>query len=88
MLQGLEFPSLYLELFVIKALSGRSKAALAANVLHALRAIGDSLSSTRIIDPSNTNNVLSDLLSKSERETVARAAARAAAEPYWEQIIS
>ena len=50
MLHGLDFPSLYLELFVIDALSGRSRTSLADNVLHALRTIGASLASTRVVD--------------------------------------
>ena len=88
-LQGLDFfPSLHLELFVIQALSGRSKTTLAANVLHAVRAIRSSLITTRIVDPANSNNVLSDLMTDSEQEFVVRAAGRAAAEPYWENIIS
>lgn len=47
MLHGLDFPSLYHELFVIDALSGRSRTSLGDNVLHALRTIGSSLASTR-----------------------------------------
>lgn len=59
MLQGLDFPSLYLELFVISALSHRSRSSLADNVLHALRAIGASLAPTHVVDPANTNKILS-----------------------------
>jgi hypothetical protein len=86
-LHGLDFPSLYLELFTIQALSGRSQSALAENVLHALRTIGSSLTSTRIEDPANTNNVLSDDLTRQEKERIASLATQSAREQYWESII-
>ncbi len=87
LLNSLDFPSLYLELFTIQALSGRSQSNLAENVLHALRTIGTSLASTRIEDPANTNNVLSDDLTKQEKERIASLAAQSARQQYWKDII-
>ena len=87
MLHGLDLPSLYLELFVIDALSGRSRTALADNVLHALRTIGSSLPSTRIVDPANTNNILSDDLTQQEKRGIAGLAAQSASQQYWKDII-
>lgn len=87
MLHGLDFPSLYLELFAIEAMSGRSRSALAENVLHVLRTIGSSLTSTRIIDPANTNNILSDDLTQAEKQQVATQAANSAREQSWGRII-
>ena len=86
-LHSLDFPSLYLELFVIQALLGRSRSTLAENVMQALRVIGTSLSTTRVEDPSNTNNVLSDDLTKQAKESIASLALKSSKEPYWEQII-
>lgn len=86
-LRSLDFPSLYLELFTIQSLSGRSQPTLAENLLHALRTIGTSLTSTRIVDPSNTNNVLSDDLTKEEKERIASLAAQSAGQQYWKDII-
>lgn len=87
LLHGLDFPSLYLELYVIDALSRRSRSTLAENILHALRTIGSSLASTRIVDPANTNNVLSVDLTQAEKQRVATQAVESAREPYWENII-
>lgn len=87
MLHGLDFPSLYLELFAIDALSGRSRSALAENTLHVLREIGSSLITRRIVDPANTNNILSEDLTTAEKQLVATQATRSAAEQYWERII-
>ncbi len=87
LLRDLDFPSLYLELFTIQALAGRSRTTLADNVLHALRTIGASLASTRIEDPANSNNVLSDDLTRQEKEGIATLAAQSAREQYWKDII-
>ncbi len=86
-LRGLDFPSLYLELFTIQALAGRSRTTLAENVLHALRMIGTSLASTRIEDPANTNNALSDELTKQEKDRIAGVAAQSARGQSWGKII-
>lgn len=87
MLHALEFPSLYLELFTIDALSGHARSTPADNVLHVLRAIGSSLSSKRIVDPANTNNILSNDLTAAEKQLVATQAAKSAGEQRWERII-
>jgi len=86
-LHGLDFPSLYLELFTIQALSGRSYSSPADNVLHALRAIGTSLSITRIADPSNSNNILSEDLTSQEKNRIASLAQQSSQEQSWGKII-
>lgn len=87
LLRGLDFPSLYLELFTIHALSGQPGNALAGNVLHALRMIGSSLTSTPIEDPANTNNVISDDLTVAEKQKIATEAANSAGRGAWNEII-
>jgi hypothetical protein len=87
LLRNLDFPSFYLELFTIQALAGRSRATPADNTLHALRTIASSLTSTRIEDPANTNNVVSDDLTDKEKQRVAEFSAQSAREQYWEKII-
>ena len=86
-LHSLSFLSFYLELMVIEGLKHRSKNNLSSNVLHALTFIGDNLPSTRIIDPANTNNVISDDLSATEKNAVARQAKTSAGKQRWEDII-
>jgi hypothetical protein len=86
-LRNLDWPSLYLELFVIDALRGRSKTALADNVLHVLRAAEASLASTRIVDPGNSNNIISDDLTTNEKHQVAGLAGISSREKSWGQII-
>lgn len=84
---GVEWPSLYLELFTINALSGKSRNTLAANVLHVLREAGASLSWTRIIDPGNSNNIISDDLTAAEKQRLAALAGEAARKQTWGEII-
>jgi hypothetical protein len=86
-LHGLEFPSLYLELFTIQSLAGHSYSTLAANVLHVLRGISSSLPSSRIEDPANSNNILSDDLTRAEKQAIATVASQSAREQSWGRII-
>lgn len=87
MLHGVDLPSIYLELFTINALSGRSSSTIADNVLHVLRTMDSYLVSTRIVDPANSNNILSDDLTQAEKKQVAAQAANSAREHFWEKII-
>jgi len=86
-LHGLAFPSFYLELSVIEALKGRSTTAPASNVLHALSDIAANIATRRIVDPANSNNVISDDITASEKSAVATQARASAAKRTWEEII-
>ncbi|QRY30565.1 nucleotidyltransferase domain-containing protein [Variovorax sp. PDNC026] len=81
-LRGLDFPSFYLELMTIRALRGRWQGNLAANLVAALEFFRDHITTARIVDPANTNNVISDTLTFEEKCSVSAAAA-AALESYW-----
>lgn len=83
----LAWPSLYLDLFVINALAGRSTDSLAHNVLHLLDSIGESLETTGIVDPANPDNVLSDDLTPHEKKAIAEQAKKSASQQHWEDII-
>lgn len=84
---GLEFPSIYLESFVINSLYGRSLSAPAENFMSLLRDIRDNIQTRKIIDPANTNNVLSDELSQKEKQSLSIAAQQGLTAQYWEDII-
>lgn len=83
----LAWPSLYVEFFVINALTGRNTDALGHNVLHALDMIGEALETTCIVDPANLDNVLSDDLTPQEKKSIADQAKKSAAEQHWEDIL-
>ncbi len=83
---GLDFPSIYLELAALEALRGKPIARLSENVADVLRYFSASLTSTRIVDPANTNNVISDDLSVAGRQAVSAAAQRAL-NGSWENLV-
>jgi hypothetical protein len=84
--KGLEFPSFYLELTTINALTG-SYQSLSDNVLAVFRYLRDTFPSARVIDPANTKNIISDDLTTAERGRVSDAAAQALAATNWNQIV-
>lgn len=83
---GLDFPSIYLELAALEALHGKPTGRLSENVAHVLSYLSDRLIDTRIVDPANTNNVISDDLSTSGKQAVAAAAQRAL-NGHWESLV-
>lgn len=86
-LHGLSFPSFFLELSVIEALKGRSTITPASNVIRALNDLSANLTTRRITDPANTNNVVSGDLSAAEKTAVAKQAGISAGKPSWGEII-
>ncbi len=84
---NLEFPSIYLECFAIEALSGRRFYSHADNFIFLLENIRDNIVNKRIIDPANSNNILSDELNYNEKKKLAVQATSSLSERYWESII-
>lgn len=80
--RGLDFPSFYLEMIVIRALHGRWGGSLTGNIITALEFIRDQITTARIGDPANSNNIVSDSVSAIGKQTLA-AAARAALSSSW-----
>jgi hypothetical protein len=84
--KGLDFPSFYLEMTVINSLQGKY-GTLSSNVWNIFQYLRDTFPSARIVDPANTNNIISDDLSASERANLRAAAERALAASDWNQIV-
>jgi hypothetical protein len=83
----LDFPSFYLELTTIAALSG-ARGTLSANVWAALEYLRDRLPNARVVDPANTNNIISDDLSAADKAKISAAAAQARKATGWNQIVT
>lgn len=83
----LDWPSVYLDFFVINALTERNTESLAHNVLHALDFIGETLETTYMVDPANPDNILSDELTAEGKKTIADQAKISAAKQHWEDIL-
>lgn len=83
----LDFPSIYLETYVIETLKGKTYGDIANNVWFLLKDIRDNIDTKRIIDPSNTNNILSDELTINEKHKIQNCAIDSLNKKYWSEII-
>ncbi len=83
----LEFPSIYLELVVIEALKNKKIGDIANNFWLVLQYLSDSFENTIIIDPANTNNTISDDLTKTEKATIKQKSSEELNKTSWEEII-
>lgn len=86
-LAKLEFPSFALELATIEALKGRRQGQLADNVWFALGWLQTHIETVRLVDPANTNNVVSDDMTLVEKRAAAQAAARARTAKYYSELV-
>ena len=89
---GLDFPSFYLELSVIRALGfvnpqATGKGTWTGNIVTVLEYLRDSFVDARMVDPANTNNVVSDDLTKTEKEAIRDTAAASLASSGWPEVI-
>ena len=91
-LNRLDFPSIYLEYLTIRILSGKSKDAskLADNFWFILQALSKDISNplnSRIVDPANSTNILSDLLTATEKKAIISKAKSSIGQQYWSDIV-
>jgi hypothetical protein len=84
---GLTFPSLYLELTVLKALEAQRFGQLSDNVLAVLRCIASRFEQAVVRDPANAENIVSGDLSLEEKKAVAKAAHDALYDEEWKKIM-
>jgi hypothetical protein len=84
---GLEFPSLLVELATLRALESERFGQLAENVHCVLRHLGSKFESAVIRDPANSENVVSNDLSEKAKKSIAKAARDAIYQEDWEKIL-
>lgn len=85
---SLKFPSIYLELVTLDALYNRNKGQLAVNVWTILEYLRDNFVNKRIVDLSNTNNVISDYsLNSTQKGLISRKAAECLKFQNWNQVV-
>jgi hypothetical protein len=86
--QKIDFPSFYLELTVIQALAGAGPfPSLSINVWTVFQYLRDRFPNARVLDPANSNNVISTELSDSGKMSVKAAAERALRATNWNEIV-
>ena len=92
-LNGLDFPSIYLEYLLINVIllnKSKDKSSLEVNVWHAFNQLAVAQNNplfTKIVDPANTNNILSDLLNDAEKNQIISRAKTTISKKTWEEII-
>lgn len=92
-LNQLDFPSIYLEYLIVKnILQYRSNGAndFASNAWYILNELAKDTGNpifARVVDPANSNNILSDLLTVAEKNKIIAKAKVAASQQYWENIV-
>lgn len=84
--KGIELPSFYLELTAIDALRGYH-GTISQNVWRVFQYLSASFVGARVVDPANTNNIISDDLTVAEKNQVRAAAASALQAKNWDEIV-
>jgi hypothetical protein len=70
----------------IDALSGKL-GGLSDNLWTALQYLRDRFPNARVVDPANTNNIISDDLSDADKAKISAAAGRALNASDWNQVV-
>ncbi len=86
-LHNIDIPAFYLELIFIQALKYKQQGNLSANFQAALDYLASEITTLKIVDPSNSNNIISDTLTPTQKFSVASAAKHAAKATYWSDVI-
>jgi hypothetical protein len=86
-LNELDFPSFYLELTVIEALKGKKIVSLEKNIMTIFEYLRERFIYARIVDPANSQNIISDDLTDSEKQKIIESALISYNKPYWNNII-
>lgn len=86
-LHNLELPSFPAEMLVLKALNGHSLTTPAANFLKVLEYIRDNVATVRLVDPANSNNIVTDDLTLTEKQALRSQAQISLAQQNWGQIL-
>ena len=84
----LDFPSFYLELIVIDALSRQFSGPLSDNVWKVFQYLRDRFPIARVVDPANTNNIISDDLSSVEKTKIKAAVEQTLSASNWIEIVA
>jgi hypothetical protein len=85
---NLDFPSFYLELMIVEALHNKTVGVTDTNFLTSLNFIASNIECKNYIDPSNTNNCISDQISAAEKKRIAAVAKNSASQRLWSDVVS
>ena len=77
-----------LEICVIEGCKGYDRSKLEPQLLAAFKYIRDNIQNTKILDPANSNNIISNDLSREKKNRIRNLAIQAINAQYWDQVIS
>lgn len=80
--------SLAVELITIEGCKGLRTDDLEKQMMSLLTHVRDNILTERIVDPANTNNIISDEISASDRQNIRMAADMALKAQYWSQVLT
>lgn len=86
-LHDLDFPSFYIEECVLHALKNRSTTDLDVPFQRYLKWLSNELLNVRFVDDANTNNVISDLVTKTEKRKIMKKAKEGYDAKEWDSVI-
>ena len=86
-LHNLEFPSIYIELIVLDALNGCDISKLDLNFQKVLKYLYENIENSRIVDPANTNNIISEYLTQQEKKIIAQKAKEGCDSQNWGGVV-
>lgn len=89
-LNHLDFPSIYLEYLIVKNILQYKGTDFASNTFYILQELARDTGNplfARVVDPANSNNILSDLLTVAEKNKIIAKAKVAANQQYWKNIV-
>lgn len=84
---AIDFPSLFLELAVLEATKYKTLGDYDNNFWEALGWLSTNITTVRIIDPANSNNVISDDLTNTEKNAIAYKATESRQKKNWSEVI-
>jgi hypothetical protein len=84
---GIDCKTFWLELLIIEGCKGVS-GGLEQELLAAFRYLGDRALTARVLDPANSNNVISDDVPRATKLLVAQAAQAAIGARYWSEVFN
>ena len=85
--RGIHYKSFALELLTIKALEGFKSDDYGERMLHVLKFVRDNVETIRLVDPANSNNVVSDLIDSSDKTNMKTQAISSLAQSNWGSIV-
>lgn len=83
----IDFPSIYLELVILEALKYKTVDNISNNFLTVLKYLSENFLSQTFLDPANSNNVISEMLTNKEKEKISNLAFLSLQKKSWDQII-